>query len=218
VVNSKGFALQLEITLLANPEIGPNFLWSKVYQQLHLGFVAMRDMDGRASIGVGFPKHWIADKGFGLGDKCRLFAEDEAALARFDAPKCLARLNDYVHCTSIRPVPDKVEGYAIYRRERPKTNSERLARRYAKRHGLDLETALNTTVELKTPAGDVGYPTTFRYADMTVPSVALPFIRLQSLSGGQTFCLWITKTRVAAPVPGIFSAYGLSSVATVPEF
>jgi len=127
-------------------------------------------------------------------------------------------LSDYVHCTGIRSVPAKVTGYAVYRRERPKTNPERLARRYAKRHGMDLETALTTTVELQAPTGDASYPTTFRYADMAVPSVALPFIRLQSLSGGQTFCLWIAKTEVAAPVAGSFSAYGLSGAATVPEF
>lgn len=207
-----------EITLLTNPEIGLNFLWSKVFQQLHLGFVEMQDEERLGSIGIGFPKYWIKENKFGLGDKCRLFAEDETTLERFAAPLRLARLSDYVHCMSIHPVPAKVTGYATYRRERPKTNPERLARRYAMRHGLDLETAMTTTVELKTPAGDVGYPTTFRYADMAVSPVALPFIRLQSLSGGQTFCLWIGKTEVAAPVIGSFSAYGLSSVATVPEF
>lgn len=208
----------LEITLLHNPEVGLNFLWSKVFQQLHLGFVETQDAENRMSIGAGFPKYRAEDKRFSLGDKCRLFAADEAALECFNTPRRLSRLSDYLHCTGIRPVPDKVTGYAIYRRERPKTNPERLARRYAKRHGLDLATALNTTVELKTPAADAGYPTTFRYADMAVPSVALPFIRLQSLSGGQTFCLWIAKTEVAAPVAGGFSAYGLSSAATVPEF
>jgi len=53
---------------------------------------------------------------------------------------------------------------------------------------------------------------------MLKPSVALPFIRLQSLSGGQTFCLWISKTPTADLMAGNFSTYGLSSVATVPEF
>ncbi|OQW76884.1 MAG: type I-F CRISPR-associated endoribonuclease Cas6/Csy4 [Proteobacteria bacterium ST_bin11] len=208
----------IEITLLPNPDINLFGLWSKVYQQLHLGLVEMQDAQQQVPIGVSFPEYTVGEKFSLLGGKCRLFAQDEAVLARFDAPKWLARLSDYVHCTSIRPIPDKLTGYAIYRRERPKTNPERLARRYAKRHGLDLETALNITVELKTPVGDAAYPTKFRYADMTVPSVALPFIRLQSLSGGQTFCLWIAKTEVGAPVAGSFSAYGLSSAATVPEF
>lgn len=208
----------LEITLLPNPEVGLNFIWSKVYQQLHLGFVDALNADSRAAIGVGFPKYWITDKGFGLGDKIRLFAADETALARFDAPNRLARLSDYVHCTGIRPVPEKISGYAIYRRKRPKTNPERLARRYAKRHGLELAAALIEPVKLKATPDNANAPTVFRYCDMPVPSVALPFIRLQSLSRGQTFCLWIAKTETAAPVPGNFSAYGLSSAATVPEF
>lgn len=208
----------LEITLLPNPEIGLNFLWSKVFQQLHLGFVEMQKTEQRNTMGVGFPKYWLKEARFGLGDKCRLFAEDEATLERYGAPQRLARLSDYLHCTGIRPVPQKVAGYAVYRRERPKTNPERLARRYAKRHGLDLETALTATVQLKAATGEAHYPTTFRYADMVVPSVELPFIRLQSLSGGQTFCLWISKTEAAVPVAGSFGAYGLSRTATVPEF
>jgi len=208
----------LEITLLPNEEIPIYFLWSKIFQQIHLGLVETQRGDNQRSIGVSFPGYVANDQFITLCSKLRLFSPDVDTLERFDAPQRLARLSDYVHCTAIRPVPDKVTGYAVYRRHRSKTNPERLARRYARRHGLDVETALNTTVELKTPVGDVAYPTAFRYADMAVPSVPLPFIRLQSLSGGQTFCLWIAKTESTAPVSGSFSAYGLSSTATVPEF
>jgi CRISPR-associated endonuclease Csy4 len=81
-----------------------------------------------------------------------------------------------------------------------------------------LATALNMTVEVRAAAENEAYPLAFRYCDMLKPSVALPFIRLQSLSGGQTFCLWVAKTQATAPVAGNFNAYGLSSVATVPEF
>lgn len=208
----------LEITLLPNPEVGLNFLWSKVFQQLHLGLVEAQDTEKRVPVGVGFPKYRVEDKRVSLGDKCRLFAEDESTLQRFNAPQRLARLSDYVHCTGVRPVPDKLLGYAVYRRAQPKTNPERLARRYARRHGLDLATALSMTVEVRAAAEGEAYPLAFRYCDMLKPSVALPFIRLQSLSGGQTFCLWIAKTAATAPMAGGFSAYGLSSVATVPEF
>ncbi|OAI21873.1 hypothetical protein A1356_20275 [Methylomonas koyamae] len=153
-----------------------------------------------------------------LGGKCRLFAAEPTTLEHLNLAKWLAGLSDYVHCTGIRPVPDKLLGYAVYRRVQPKTNPERLARRYAKRHGVDLATALNMTVELRAASENPAYPLSFRYCDMLKPSVPWPFIRLQSLSGGQTFCLWIAKTAAAAPVAGSFSAYGLSSVATVPEF
>ena len=208
----------LEITLLPNPEVNVHFLWSKVFQQLHLGFVETQDAEKRVHLAVSFPKYSAEAKRFSLGDKCRLFAEDESTLQRFNAPQRLARLSDYVHCTGVRPVPDKLLGYSVYRRAQPKTNPERLARRYARRHGLDLATALNMTVEVRAAAENDAYPLAFRYCDMLKPSVALPFIRLQSLSGGQTFCLWIAKTEASAPVSGSFSAYGLSSHATVPEF
>lgn len=111
-----------------------------------------------------------------LGSKLRLFAKDEANLSRFNANKCLSRLSDYVHCTGIRPVPEKLTGYAIYRREQPKASKERLARRYAKYHKVDYETALN------------------RYSEMPQKTITTPFICLKSLSAGNEFCLWIKKT------------------------
>jgi CRISPR-associated endonuclease Csy4 len=190
----------LEITLLPNPEVGINFLWSKVFQQIHLGLVEIQDEQGRVPIGLSFPDYVIGEKHSLLGGKVRLLAKDEATLNQFNAAKWLSRLSDYVHCTSIRPVPEKIMGYAIYQREQPKTSNERLARRYAKRHSVDYDAALE------------------RYSAMTHKTIATPFIRLKSLSGDQAFCLWIKKTVVAEPSGSTFSSYGLSAVASVPEF
>ena len=190
----------LEITLLPNPEVGINFLWSKVFQQIHLGLVEMQDEQGRVPIGVSFPDYVTGEKQSVLGGKLRLFAKDEATLSRFNASQWLSRLSDYVHCTSIRPVPEKLTGYAIYQREQPKTSKERLARRYAKRHNEDYDTAV------------------LRYSSMVYKTIALPFIRLKSLSGNKEFCLWIKKTEVAELSGTAFGSYGLSAVSTVPEF
>lgn len=190
-----------EITLLPNPEVNLNFLWSKVFQQIHLGLVEMQDDNGQVPIGVAFPEYVVEEKYSELGGKCRLFAQDEATLARFDVAKWLDRLSDYVHCTRIREVPEKLVGYAIYQRQQPKTNKERLARRYAKRHKASYEEGLQ------------------HYGDMVLPvSIPTPFIRLQSLSNRQTFCLWIKKTPAPEPLEAGFSSYGLSATATVPEF
>lgn len=202
----------IEITLLPNTDINLFSLWSKVFQQIHLGLVEMQNDQKQVPIGVSFPEYVTGEKYSVLGGKLRLFAEDEATLAKFDAAKWLSRLTDYVHCTSIRPVPDKLTGYAIYQRQQPKTNKERLARRYAKRHKLDFETALNGTVVLRDQS------TQFRYCDMPQPTIKTPFIRLQSLSSEQTFCLWIKKTLVSESAIGHYSSYGLSATATVPEF
>ena len=172
----------------------------------------MRNDQKQVPIGISFPEYVTGEKYSVLGSKLRLFAEDEATLVGFEAAKWLSRLSDYVHCTSIRPVPDKLTGYAIYQRQQPKTNKERLARRYAKRHKLDFETALNGTVVLRDQS------TQFRYCDMPQQSIKTPFIRLQSLSSEQTFCLWIKKTLVSEPVTGHYSSYGLSATTVVPEF
>lgn len=209
----------IELTLMANTDINAFNLWSELYQQLHLGLVEMQDEQKQVPIGVSFPEYVVGEKFSVLGGKCRLFAQDEATLARFDAPKWLARLSDYVHCTSIRRVPEKLTDYAIYSREHAKTNPERLARRYAKRHDLDFETALNGVVELRADSNSgAAYPKSFRYCEMPDKRIATPFIRLLSLSNGQDFCLWIKKTEVSESSIGGFSTYGLSAKATVPEF
>ena len=66
-----------EITLLPNPEVNLNFLWSKVFQQIHLGLVEMQDEQRRVPIGISFPEYVIGEKYSVLGDKLRLFAQDE---------------------------------------------------------------------------------------------------------------------------------------------
>lgn len=210
----------LEITLLPNPEVGINFLWSKVFQQIHLGLVEIQNEQNQVPIGVSFPEYIVGEKYSILGAKLRLFAQEEATLTRFDAPKWLDRLNDYVHCTGIRAVPDKLKGYAIYQREQPKTGRERLARRYAKRHDLDYETALNNAVELSIRTKEVNGATKalMRYSEMPHRAIATPFIRLKSLSSNNTFCLWIKKNSATQIAKGNFSTYGLSNKVTVPEF
>ena len=190
----------LEITLLPNPEVNVHFLWSKAFQQLHLGLVELQDEQKQVPIGLSFPEYLIGEKFSLLGSKCRLFATDQATLESLDIGKWLQRLSDYVHVTSIRPVPNQVTGYATYQRQQAKTNPESLARRYAKRHQLSFDEAWQ------------------KYSSMQPPSISTPFIRLNSLSNGQAFCLWIKKTAVQEVQTGQYSSYGLSATSTVPEF
>lgn len=210
----------LEITLLPNYEINLFSLWSKTFQQIHLGLVEIQDAQKRVPIGLSFPEYKMGEKFGILGSKLRLFAADEAALTRFDVPSRLSRLSDYVHCTGIRPVPSTVKGYAVYQREQPKTGRERLARRYAKRHNLDYETAFNGKVELcaKHDNATECERMLMSYSEMPHKTINTPFIRLKSLSSGNTFCLWIKKKEIENSMNGIFTAYGLSSAASVPEF
>ncbi|GKS68083.1 type I-F CRISPR-associated endoribonuclease Cas6/Csy4 [Nitrosomonas sp. PY1] len=209
-----------EITLISNADINRHFLWSKTFQQIHLGLVEAQDVQKRVSIGLSIPEYKMGEKFGVLGSKLRLFAPDEATLIQFDADKRLNRLSDYVHCTSIRPVPSTVKGYAVYQREQPKTGKERLARRYAKRHNLDYETAFNHKVELcaKHDNAIECERMLMSYSEMPHKIITTPFIRLKSLSSGNTFCLWIKKRKIESSVSGTFTTYGLSSAASVPEF
>ncbi len=206
-----------ELKLLPQQEVPIHFLWHKVYQQLHLALVEIQDPQTQVPIGVAFPEYVVGEKSSVLGSKCRLFAPDQAALERLDIPKWLARLMDYVHITSIRPVPDKITAYACYQRYQPKSNALRLARRYASRHAIDLETAFSAPIQPRPPAdGTSAAP--FRYCELPRQTVNLPFIRLNSLSNGQSFRLWIKKSVVPSATVGTFSTYGLSSLSSVPEF
>ena len=209
-----------EITLIPNADINRHFLWSKAFQQIHLGLVETQNAQKRVPIGLSFPEYKMGEKFGILGSKLRLFAADEAALIRFDADKRLSRLSDYVHCTGIRPVPDAIKGYAVYQREQPKTGRERLARRYAKRHNLDYEAAFNGKVELSTKHDNATecQRMLMSYSEMPHKTITAPFIQLKSLSSGNTFCLWIKKREIENSVSGTFTTYGLSPTASVPEF
>ena len=91
-----------EITLIPDAEIPPDFLWTKVYAQIHLAFADRENIDHKQIYGVSFPEY--ADES--MGEKARVFAPEEADLKKLDLKKALRRLSDYVHITSIREVPD----------------------------------------------------------------------------------------------------------------
>ena len=191
----------IEITLSQNEEINFSDLWSKLFTQIHLGFVSIQDDQEKSPIGISFPEYFM-DKKFGiLGSKLRLFAQSESDLLIFDTKKHLSRLSDYVHISGIREVPQKINGYSTYSRYQPKVNKERQARRRAIRHKVDYDAALE------------------HYSSMNHKTITMPYINLKSLSSKNKFCLWIKKTSTTEPSnKKIYSTYGLSLSSTVPEF
>ena len=46
-----------ELTILPCAEVPAYFIWSKVYQQLHLGFASHQDEHGHVPIGISFPDY-----------------------------------------------------------------------------------------------------------------------------------------------------------------
>lgn len=194
-----------EITLIDQAEISPYFIWSKFYTQLHIAFAEIKDTNDKVNIGVSFPQYIFEEKTedknvkVSLGKKLRLFAQNEADLAKLDIKKWLDRLTDYVHVTSIREVPENIKSYAIYKRKQVKTNAERLARHRVKR-------------------GDIGFDEALARYRHVVTTTDLPFIQMKSLTSDKMFKLFIEKQSIGQSETQIFSTYGLSSESSVPEF
>lgn len=188
----------LDITLLPDAEIGPHFLWEKVYQQIHLGLATIQDGNGTVPIGIALPGYNAGQHR--LGDKLRLLAETSERLEAFNAGQWLNRLSDYVHLTGIRDVPDRIQAHACYMRIQPKSNNARLARRKAKRENTSIGQAL---------AMLENYPE--RRTDA-------PYVWIKSQSSGERFRLFIGYAEREEANHGGFSSYGLSRQSTVPVF
>jgi CRISPR-associated endonuclease Csy4 len=187
-----------QISLVPTADIGLYFIWQKLYQQIHIALVENKTGDNASAIGVAFPEY-NADKYY-LGKKMRLLAENEKLLEKLQCEKSLNRLRDYVHVDQIKPVPEKIVGYACFKHIKLKGNKEKLARRRAKRSGETLQQAL------------------LHFEDFEEQRSKLPYINLISQTNGQRFRLFIEKQEMQQPRTGLFSCYGLSDSTTVPLF
>lgn len=187
-----------ELTLLPQEDITLYFIWQKLFPQIHLALAENKREDNASSIGVGFPEYYAGS--YCLGKKLRLFAESEQLLEQMQCEKWVNRLSDYVHTSSIKPVPEKVTGHACFKHIKLKGNKEKLARRRAKRKGETLQQALS------------------HFAEYEEPQSKLPFINMTSQTNGQHFRLFIEKQAKEQTQTGSFSCYGLSNTTTVPLF
>ena len=164
-----------EITIIPNHEIDKYFIFSKLFTQIHLALTSIKEIEGdkeKSPAGVSFPEYKVGKKS-DLGSKLRLFSLNEVTLQNLDIRKWLSQLSDYIHISSIREVPQKIDGYVTFSRHQPKINKERLARRYAKRHNISYDSALDF------------------YKEMNEELSELPFIKLKSLSSKNVFSLHV---------------------------
>ncbi len=194
----------IEITLLPDVDITLNFLWEKVYQQLHLALVEIQDSDKTVPVGVSFPEYRCdtEENVYQLGSKIRLFSPTRETLEAVNINQWLSRLSDYVHASSIRDVPEKNKSYTIFKRSQPKNNNHKLARRKARREGISAEEAIayfKSRKEQYSPA---------------------PFVRIKSLSSNNQYRVIILQEKInGSHCEGVFSTYGLSKIgSTVPLF
>lgn len=148
-----------EITLIPDAEISVNFLWTKVFTQLHIAFADRLNRTGTMDLAVSFPEY----QEHSLGSKIRLIAESQETLEAFAVSRILSRYADYVHFTGIRPVREnRISGWAVYSRWQPKGALPGRARRYAKRHAdITYEEALQLLKQKKTK----NYPPLYQNAE-----------------------------------------------------
>jgi len=189
----------VDIKLLTDTEISLGFVWKKLYTQVHLALVEVRDENNLVSIGLGFPKY--SNDRF-LGDTLRLFAPTKEALEILDLNRWIARLLDYLIVSEIKEVPTNINEYVSFGRQQFKTNREALARRQAKRKGISYEEALQNYANF----------------DENKNKTKLPYINIKSLSTDREMKVFIKKSEPKEREDGLFSTYGLSNKSTVPWF
>ncbi|BBG58435.1 MULTISPECIES: type I-F CRISPR-associated endoribonuclease Cas6/Csy4 [Providencia] len=206
-----------EVTLLPDSTIPLDFLWQKVYQQIHIALVENKKEQGSSSVAIAFPEYGCS--GFRLGKKVRLIGKDSIVLQQLDLVKWFSRLSDYVHVKSIQAVPENARPVSYVRQQikgtaRIESDMQKKAALWAKKSGQSLEQCLVDLEKLR--------PT---------KQSRLPFIWVESLhsrsehQGSRPFplfiqCIWADKV-----IDGVFNCYGLSQsnngsqvFATVPHF
>lgn len=193
----------IELTIVPNEEIPIYDIWPRLFTQVHLALVEIKDSNNQVPIGVSFPQYKIEKVGgknmYCLGSKVRLFANSAEELQKLNLDKWLEKLTDYIHIKTAKPVKN-VDFYLTVGRYRPQANAEKLARRYARRHHISYDDALKRLEGFKQRLEDY------------------PYIQLKSLSGNREFSLCIKQSTVKEPHNGLFSTYGLSATSTVPHW
>lgn len=183
----------MDFYLLPGTEFAVPILMNALFDKLHRAFVEINSRE----LGISFP-HVLREKPF-LGDCLRVHGSI-LSLEHLMAQNWLTGMHDYLQIETIKLVP-RHSLHCRVQRVQPKTNVDRLRRRYVKRHGVTEKEAaclIPDTVEKR---------------------VNLPFLQIKSQSTGQHFCLFIEHLMPQEQaVNGEFNSYGFSHTATVPWF
>lgn len=183
----------LDVKILPDAEFGQNHFMNVLGSRLHLFLVANKELN----IGMSFPGYSLVPKT--LGDVLRLHGS-LMDLEQLAGSQCLKGMSDYVEYGDVADCP-ATDKYVDVRRVQAKSSPHRLARRYAKRHGVSFAEALE------------------KYKKLSSERLKYPFFSLNSQSTGQHFYLFI---RQSAPhsneTSGGFNSFGLSKTASLPWF
>lgn len=208
-----------ELTLIDQAEISPYFIWSKVYMQIHIAFADYNRANGSFIHGVSFPSYVYDDekKKGTLGKKLRIFASSESQLKDLNLSEWLSLLTDYVHITSIKDVPNQIDGHLVYQRKRVKGASriekemQEKAQIWAEKSGKTLSECL-AELEKTKPDAICHLPFIFLNSEET---------KKRTPDASNRYQLFIEMQRVDEAKKGLFDSYGLSSkesMSSVPDF
>lgn len=182
-----------EIKLLSDLEFSAPILMNALFSKLHHALAE----HGRGEIGVSFPDFQKYDHL--LGERLRLHGTRKS-LERLMGSNWMMGIRDYTEVTETQAVPSGAKA-RIVRRVQAKSSPERQRRRLIARKGISPEQAIKTI------------------PDSIAKRLKLPYLVLTSQSTGQKFRLFIEHLPIQEQaIAGTFSAYGLSSTATVPWF
>lgn len=193
-----------EVTIIPDPEIAPYFIWSKLFKQLHLALVEIKNNHGLDTIGVSFPDYHYDDKkeqSSKLGLKLRIFAPSSDELVKLKINKWLSRLTDYLDIGFIEEVSDKATGYVSVHRYRFKpidVQAESLANKLS----VSYEEAMATVAK-------------------RAPEKSVPYIQMRSETNQSNYRLRILQKPCNEPKTGSFNTYGMNGMSdhvTVPHW
>lgn len=180
----------IDIRILPSPEFSDSLLMNELFLLLHKSLV----MFGQGEVGVSFPNVNKA-----LGDILRLHGH-QSSLQRLMATPWIGGLMDYITISETIKIPDVV-GYRVVKRIQAKSSSERLIRRSVRKGWLTEEEAI------------------LKIHSKSERKLSFPYLRMKSQSTRQMFRIFIEHGPILTnSVTGEFTAYGLSSNATIPWF
>ena len=175
-------------------------LMSHVMQALHNSFVRLKNAGGTIPFGISFPGY--NEQKPTLGDRVRVHLQ-EKDFSCLDVSSVMSSLQDYVHVTSPRLIPEsRRKGYVSYSRLRHDHGKEKLIKRRMKRHSITREEAEEFYSD---------------YQQVFFPSC--PFVMMHSSStGSNTYPLYIQRHFLDFPGEGRFNTFGINPSVGVERF
>lgn len=183
----------LDIEILPDAEFSHNTILNILGLKLHQFLVERKELE----IGVSFPNYSLKPRT--LGNRLRLHGNQQS-LEQVLKSDWLSLLRDHIKLSSVAQRPLDC-GYVDVRRVQAKSSTYRLAKRYARRHAVSLEEALEL------------------YKDKKDEKLNYPFLSLVSKTTGQRFNLFIKQSAPHKEFKeGEFNRYGISKTASLPWF